>query len=782
MSTAPSPRRHNDENSLPFKPYHRRDATLGSLAAPSPSPRPRQPLAQVDVPNNPPANLFSSAAASSRYPPATPASSASAAPADATPVRAPATKVDPDARELPLPKGLAFAAPPPPASALLPLPTPHRTPSHQTARHHNPPPLHHAGHHTPHLPTPHSVQQQQQQQQYGHAQLPLQSPRYGHHAPSVHHLQSTPSARSMSLSYSSPSTVSHMPSTPDMHNRSPYPPGPIDLHELLPPQRFPGPLPAAYLNQGEMPSSDNANGNDNDDNSSTAARRTLVSCNPWDYRPEDHGKNKPRRRFSPGELDMLEILWSISHNPHKWQRQKLARWFGCTTRHLTVWFQNRRQDLKKAEMLLQVADNDPDAASKALAAVNRANRGNETKFTIEQSGVIMDIVSDRLLPDMWFAQQPSGSSPTGVHATPSPPALGSSLPGDRVAYSSMTAPTPTHPGHHAPGAIYALKPVRRGYSLDDVCADREQSMTHRPSQRPRHRVEDFDQLHKNDPRYREALLNMLPSELSSDVIEPPEDEEDSVGDEDSPTRKRARYAAAARAPRPTLPSIGLGRPPAGFGGHRARSSFGRASSSDVLACSSRARYLANNNGLGSSVPGMLSMRAVTDPVPSRSTSAGGRPAPPPAPEHIARPPSAQSMSAATDKKRKLSRQGSWSHLPSLKHRDSFDRSRSVTEVPIEERSSPVPDATRSPTPTDADSSSPKTATTDPASGPNSVKDGPSAASTAPLAPKPRLPIPRGRSIYSFSTELEPEAKRGTPEMDENVLTGAHALMELFRGR
>lgn len=120
-----------------------------------------------------------------------------------------------------------------------------------------------------------------------------------------------------------------MPSTPDMRTRSPYPAGPIDLQELLPPQRFPGPLPAAYLNQGEMPSSDNANNaNDNDDSSSAAARRTLVSCNPWDYRPEDHGKNKPRRRFSPGELDMLEILWTISHNPHKWQRQKLARWFG----------------------------------------------------------------------------------------------------------------------------------------------------------------------------------------------------------------------------------------------------------------------------------------------------------------------------------------------------------------------------------------------------------------------------------------------------------------------
>lgn len=130
-----------------------------------------------------------------------------------------------------------------------------------------------------------------------------------------------------------------MPSTPDA--RSPYPPGhPIDLHDLLPPARWHGQLPPAFLNQGDMPSGDanddNANGGGEPTPSSTSTRRALVSCNPWDYKVEDHGKNKPRRRFSPGELDMLEILWSISHNPHKWQRQKLARWFGwCVTLSLS---------------------------------------------------------------------------------------------------------------------------------------------------------------------------------------------------------------------------------------------------------------------------------------------------------------------------------------------------------------------------------------------------------------------------------------------------------------
>lgn len=317
MSTAPSPRRHNDENSIP---QTHRDA-LVPLAAPSPSPRPRQPLAPFEHPPN----LFSA-----RYP-ATPAhgggqqrpSSAACASApavggaDATPVRPVAVKVDPDARELPLPKGLTFAAPPPPASALLPLPTPPH--SRSSVQHIHPSPLHAHSHHGMH---------------HGHHGMPHHlggTPRGMMMAHSPMHHHSTPaSVRTMAMSYSSPSTMSHMPSTPapDLH-ASPYPPGPIDLHELLAPARFPGPLPHAYLHQGEMPASTTGDDAANDDAASTpSARRTLVSCNPWDYRPEDHGKNKPRRRFSPGELDMLEILWGISHNPHKWQRQKLARWFG----------------------------------------------------------------------------------------------------------------------------------------------------------------------------------------------------------------------------------------------------------------------------------------------------------------------------------------------------------------------------------------------------------------------------------------------------------------------
>jgi hypothetical protein len=271
-------------------------------------------------------------------------------------------------------------------------------------------------------------------------------------------------------------------------------------------------------------------------------------------------------------------------------------------------------------------------------------------------------------------------------------------------------------------------------------------------------MEGFEQMNKNDPRYREALINMLPSELSSDAIEAPDDAEDddSMLDEDSPTRKRARYM---NMPRPTLPPVlGLGRPSGGA--NTPRSAFGRASSSDVLACSSRARYLVNNSTT-------LPSRSVTDPVGGRSNSTGSIPR---VPEHSRVPSPLMPVPAPMpmDRKRKLSRQGSWAHAPVLKHKDSFDRAGAVP--PIDERSSPSPmlDQTRSPTP--VDSLSPKTAPGSEDKANLVLKDG------------KRLPLPEGRNIYSFSTELEPETKRGNPEMDENVLTGAHALMELFRSR
>ncbi|EIW70482.1 hypothetical protein TREMEDRAFT_60986 [Tremella mesenterica DSM 1558] len=77
------------------------------------------------------------------------------------------------------------------------------------------------------------------------------------------------------------------------------------------------------------------------------------SLNPWDYTDESEGtegvQRKPRRAFSESELEFLEVLWTISSFPNKYDRQRVGAWLGVATRHINVWFQNRRQELKNIQ-------------------------------------------------------------------------------------------------------------------------------------------------------------------------------------------------------------------------------------------------------------------------------------------------------------------------------------------------------------------------------------------------------------------------------------------------
>lgn len=91
-----------------------------------------------------------------------------------------------------------------------------------------------------------------------------------------------------------------------------------------------------------MPSEDAAD--ENDDRS--RQRHGAVSCNPWDYQlveSSEQSKNgeefkgKARRRFTKKELEALEVLWSITKSPTKYERQRLGSWLGVKTKHITVW-------------------------------------------------------------------------------------------------------------------------------------------------------------------------------------------------------------------------------------------------------------------------------------------------------------------------------------------------------------------------------------------------------------------------------------------------------------
>jgi len=110
---------------------------------------------------------------------------------------------------------------------------------------------------------------------------------------------------------------------------------PIKLAGIQPPAPFTGPYPIGYTNKEPVPSDDNDGGDDASD-LKRPNRQGAASCNPWDYvlvesetgKDGEEGKGKVRRRFTKRELEALEVLWSISKSPTKYQRQRLGAWLG----------------------------------------------------------------------------------------------------------------------------------------------------------------------------------------------------------------------------------------------------------------------------------------------------------------------------------------------------------------------------------------------------------------------------------------------------------------------
>nr|ODO01226.1 hypothetical protein L204_01954 [Cryptococcus depauperatus CBS 7855] len=85
------------------------------------------------------------------------------------------------------------------------------------------------------------------------------------------------------------------------------------------------------------------------------------SENEWDFLEApwlDKHKSKMsgRRRFTTAQLQMLEVQWSISQSPNKAERQRIAMWMGTRTKHVNIWFQNRRQHDKKLQTFGETFD------------------------------------------------------------------------------------------------------------------------------------------------------------------------------------------------------------------------------------------------------------------------------------------------------------------------------------------------------------------------------------------------------------------------------------------
>ncbi|ORX35745.1 hypothetical protein BD324DRAFT_74856 [Kockovaella imperatae] len=150
----------------------------------------------------------------------------------------------------------------------------------------------------------------------------------------------TTSCFSIGSNTSNNSTMATPPSDDSADDLPVSPEQSIRLAGLKPPARYPGALPESFSRQDPVPGDES----DNEDDESKK-QKGAPSQNPWDYmRPL---KKKERRRFTRRELEAIETLWWVEKAPNKYQRQRIGAWLGVKTKHITVWFQNKRQESKK---------------------------------------------------------------------------------------------------------------------------------------------------------------------------------------------------------------------------------------------------------------------------------------------------------------------------------------------------------------------------------------------------------------------------------------------------
>ncbi|ODN97258.1 hypothetical protein L198_03821 [Cryptococcus wingfieldii CBS 7118] len=120
------------------------------------------------------------------------------------------------------------------------------------------------------------------------------------------------------------------------------------------------------------------------------------SENEWDYLESawlDNSRSKSlgRRRFTTSQLQLLEVQWSLDTCPEKVERQRLARYMGTKTKHVNIWFQNRRQYTKKA----QTGGEDPQPAYLAVEG--------RVQPTSAMKSIVQMIVSGQLHRDNCLA-------------------------------------------------------------------------------------------------------------------------------------------------------------------------------------------------------------------------------------------------------------------------------------------------------------------------------------------------------------------------------------------
>ncbi|WVQ99543.1 hypothetical protein IAU59_006679 [Kwoniella sp. CBS 9459] len=454
-------------------------------------------------------------------------------------------------------------------------------------------------------------------------------------------------------------------------------PTPVDLAGIQPPAPFPGPYPIAYARKDPVPTDDEPETGE----SKRSGRQGAPSWNPWDYvlgevpggeqgptqtpvkdGGEDGKGGKVRRRFTKRELEALEVLWSISKSPSKYERQRLGAWLGVKTKHITVWFQNRRQEEKR--YLREGAPSDPPPPS-------RSNRGTFDPVTgkwrpvplscisglqpppEEKSAVVRSISVGDLTRDMYFEQHP---------------------------HSEAHLPTPTPSGRTFNSGVNETPVPKRGNSnsLDNVLQARESGFGDGQRRYRQGSGEGSEIQGEGQERIRKILALMPSDPPSIDLSElaadgdDDDDSEEMVENDYSPKRKTTGASISGGA-------MGLARMLNG----PSRSGLGRATSLDVLAASSRAKS--------------LSSKPLAESAKSRGTPLGS--INPNLPTHRAVPngngkeqslkhalPLTSSSSNAPAKRARVGGSSRSRPATTFRHKDSFSRSQSaaVLDSPVKE--------------------------------------------------------------------------------------------------
>ncbi|WVQ73985.1 hypothetical protein IAR50_003566 [Cryptococcus sp. DSM 104548] len=400
--------------------------------------------------------------------------------------------------------------------------------------------------------------------------------------------------------------------------------GAIEMGELSgiqPPATFPmTDYPYGYTRQDPVPPEDGDEPNNRyayEMGSSSRKKAGAPSCNPWDYLVGDHVPElldnnlvarsgvvrygveakhgcKVRRRFTKRELEALEVLWSIAKSPSKYERQRLGAWLGVKTKHITVWFQNRRQEEKRYTRGGQQDHANPSRANRGTfdpvtgkwrpvpaSCISGLEPPPEDKISVIRAISVGDVTRET-----WLARYPSatGGGPTAASRD--------SMTGSPSSASSKR-------GTKRPAQLLSAR--HSGQSLDEVLHARDSGFGLDDDKRYRRGSKDAAIVGEGQER-NDKLLSLMSSDPPSMSLAEM-DAEESDGDDGGVDEEALERRKKARTMR----------------------GLGRATSFDLFASSSRAKQLARPSKERSHILGQINPNLSLKPSASTSAAALKKP-------------------------------------------------------------------------------------------------------------------------------------------------------------